>query len=95
MSAAPNPFPISLRSWPSSKNSEATSLSTLFPRINGERGGIQGLTEESLRQEILAEQEITKMDEEGTSEEEGEDEDIPDKLKEVMEAKAELLGLLE
>jgi mediator of RNA polymerase II transcription subunit 17 len=94
MSTTMNSFPVSLRSWPSSKNSDAASLSTLFQRINGERGGIQGLTEESLRQEIAAEAE-TKMDEDDTSENEDEDEEQPDKLRELMEAKGEMLGLLE
>jgi mediator of RNA polymerase II transcription subunit 17 len=95
MNTAANSFPISLRSWPSSKNPEATSLSTLFQRINAERGGIQGLTEESLRQEIAAEKDDTKMDEDGMSEDEAEDDEQPDKLKELMEAKGELMGHLE
>jgi hypothetical protein len=94
MSTIPNSFPISLRSWPSSKNSEATSLSTLFQRINAERGGIQGLTEESLRQEIVAEAD-TKMEEDDTSDDEDEDAEQPDKMRELMEAKGEMLGILE
>ena len=93
MSTLSNSFPISLRSWPSKKDTEATSLSTVFQRINGERGGIQGLTEESLREEIAAEAD-TKMNE-GDASEEDEEEEQPDRMRELMEAKAELLGYLE
>ncbi|CAG8978181.1 hypothetical protein HYALB_00013172 [Hymenoscyphus albidus] len=93
MGSIPNNFPISLRSWPSStKPAEGPDLKTLFGRINSERGGFRNLTEESLRQEI-AEEEANKPEEDEEEGSDKQDEDVePDRMKELMAAREELIA---
>lgn len=93
MSNVPAQFPLSLRPWPT-KDDGRSALPTLISRINAERGEFRNLTEEDLLEEIAkAEQLDTEADnEEGETEDEDE---APDRLKEVMDAKAEMLGQIE
>lgn len=93
MSNIPGQFPLSLRAWPT-KEGGGSALPTLISRINSERGEFRNLTEEDLRDEIAkAEVDTTADNEERESE--GEDEAAPDRVKEVMDAKAEMLAQIE
>jgi len=67
-------------------------ISSIIQRINTERGGFLGITEDSLLQEI-AEAEAGDDGDESTSSEEEEEE--PDKLKELMAAREEIKGQIE
>ena len=88
---------LSLRPWPKADNRAA--LPTLLQRINVERGNFRTITEDQLRVEIEKNVEAPKKtvedDDEGESEEEEEEEKKPDRVKEVLETKAELVLLLE
>jgi mediator of RNA polymerase II transcription subunit 17 len=91
MGSLPTDFPISLKARPSSKTT--TTLPSLIGRINIERGGFLNITEESLRQEIAeAELDNENGDENGTSDE---DEEEPDRVKELMTSREEILGQIE
>jgi hypothetical protein len=92
MGSIPNNFPVSLRTWPASSNSDRNDLSKLIERINIERGGFQNITEESLRQEI-AEAELDNGSENDSSDAEIEEE--PDRLKQLMTAREEIIGQIE
>lgn len=95
MGSIPNDFPISLKSWPPSSNNDANALPTIIQRINIERGGFRDISEESLRQEI-AEAEAAKDDgqeESSSDEEEGQEE--PDRMKELIAARSEMMANLE
>jgi len=83
-------FPISLRTWPSKDGNATDALPSLIQRINAERGGFRGLTEESLLQEI-AEAEAGK-EEDSSDEEQDEDDEKPDRL---QIAREEMLRQLE
>ena len=91
MDSMPSDFPISLQSWPSKNNDPATALPTFFSRIYAERGGLRNITEESLRQEVAEEEAAAAAgkDNGGSQDEEAEEE--PDRLKELMTARAEML----
>jgi mediator of RNA polymerase II transcription subunit 17 len=91
----PDQFPISLRAWPPQSNN-ATALSTLISRINAERGSFRNITEESLREEIRKEEAglSAATGGDGSEDEEAEDEE-PDRMKEVMTAREQMLGQLE
>ena len=91
MESIPNEFPISLQSWPSKEKDPNTALPTLIARINFERGGFRDLTEDGLRQEI-AEAEAG-IEEDAYSDEE--DEEKPDRLKELITAREEMIKQLE
>jgi mediator of RNA polymerase II transcription subunit 17 len=94
MSSIPGQFPISLRAWPS-KDDKAVPLSSLISRINSERGSFREVTEEGLAEELRKDEEgidISKDD--GESEVEDVDEE-PDRTKELMKARGEILGQLE
>ncbi|TVY54779.1 Mediator of RNA polymerase II transcription subunit, partial [Lachnellula suecica] len=97
MSSIPPDFPISLKSWPSSSSSDPSSLATLIQRINIERGGFRDISEESLRQEIAEEEAAaaTSAEEEDDSSEEEDGEDEPDRMKELMTARQEMMVQLE
>jgi hypothetical protein len=93
MGSIPGQFPISLRAWPS-KDDKAVPLSSLIERINNERGSFRDVTEEGLAEEL-------KKDESGPDnskdDDESEDEDVneePDRSKELMKARGEILGQL-
>ena len=85
----PADFPISLQSWPSKQNDPASALPTFFQRIYVERGGLRNVTEESLRQEIAEEEAAAEAKDNGATEEEVEEE--PDRMKELMTARADML----
>ncbi|KAG4411407.1 hypothetical protein IFR04_015465, partial [Cadophora malorum] len=89
MDTIPNDFPISLRSWPSANSHDA--LPSIIQRINLERGGFQNITEESLREEIAREA-LSNGD---NGESSSEDEEEPDKAKELNTAREELIGEIE
>jgi mediator of RNA polymerase II transcription subunit 17 len=92
MGSIPNNFPVSLKTWPSSNSSDRNDLSKIIERINIERGGFQNITEESLRQEI-AEAELDSGSENDSSDAESEEE--PDRLKQLMTARDEIIGQVE
>lgn len=94
MGSIPGQFPISLRAWPS-RDEKAVPLSSLISRINNERGSFREITEEDLAEEL-------KKDEAGLDsskdDDESEVEDVeeePDRSKELMKARGEILGQLE
>ncbi|KAH7390223.1 subunit 17 of mediator complex-domain-containing protein [Cadophora sp. MPI-SDFR-AT-0126] len=89
MDALPNEFPISLRPWPSANSNDA--LPSIIQRINFERGGFQNITEESLREEI-AREELNNGDNDESS---SEDEEEPDKAKELNSAREDFLKEIE
>ena len=93
MSSLPDDLPMSLRAWPT-KESNATALPTLISRINAERGQFRNITEEDLLEEIAKGESEAAADNEETSTED-ELEATPDRMKEVMDAKAEMLAQLE
>lgn len=94
MSGIPDNFPMSLRPWPT-KEANGSALPTLISRINAERGQFRNLTEEDLLDEIAKgeENEAAADNEEMSTEDETEA--APDRQKEVMDAKAEMLAQLE
>ncbi|RDL41560.1 uncharacterized protein BP5553_01539 [Venustampulla echinocandica] len=105
MASIPNEFPISLKPKPL-RPTEPT-LPTLIQRINFERGGFHNISEESLRQEIAeAGRTGSRGGEKGTTDEEEEDEEDddddgedgeeePDRMKELMKAREEILGQID
>ncbi|PQE28471.1 hypothetical protein CJF30_00008188 [Rutstroemia sp. NJR-2017a BBW] len=92
-----NGLPISLRPAPKPTNN-AIPLPLLISRINAERGSFRNLSEDSLRQEI-AEAEAGGNKEEDESSSDGEDEEEekeePDRMKELLTAREEILGQIE
>jgi len=91
MDSLPGDFAVSLKARPSSKTN--ANLPSLIERINLERGGFQNITEESLRQEIAeAELDNEDGDENGSSDDEEEE---PDRMKELMTSREEILGQIE
>jgi mediator of RNA polymerase II transcription subunit 17 len=90
MGSMPEDFPISLQSWPSKNNDPATALPTFFQRIYVERGGLRNITEQSLRQEIAHEEAAAAAGGNGAVEEE-QAEEKPDRMKELMTARADML----
>jgi mediator of RNA polymerase II transcription subunit 17 len=91
MGSIPDQFPISLRAWPS-KGEKTSQLSTLISRINAERGSFRAVSEETLQQEI-DKGDACAVDSSSSDEDDSEDE--PDKAKELMTAREEMLGQLE
>lgn len=98
MSSLPNGLPISLRPAPKSTNN-AIPLPLLISRINAERGSFRNLSEDSLRQEIAeAEAGGNKEEDESSSDGEDEEEDEkeePDRMKELLTARDEIIGQIE
>jgi mediator of RNA polymerase II transcription subunit 17 len=95
MEAIPSSFPISLRAWPSN-NDKSIALSTLITRINNERGSFRSVTEEDLEEEIKKDEAgLDTGKDDAESENEGSDEDEPDRLKEISTAREQILGELE
>ena len=66
-----------------------SALPTLIERIDQNRGGFRNITEESLQREI-AEEEAAAAAGENHAASDGEEEE-PDRLKALMEARAEML----
>lgn len=93
MSGIPDNFPMSLRPWPT-KESNGSALPTLISRINAERGQFRNLTEEDLLEEIAKGENEAEADNDEMSTED-EIQAAPDRQKEVMDAKAEMLAQLE
>jgi mediator of RNA polymerase II transcription subunit 17 len=91
MGSLPSDFAFSLKARPSSKIN--ANLPSLIERINIERGGFQTITEESLRKEIAEE----KLDNENEDELEtgDEEEEEPDRMKELVTSREEILGQIE
>lgn len=90
MGSLPQDFPISLQSWPPKNADPASALPTFFQRIYIERGGLRNVTEESLRQEIAEEEAAAAAGEDnGDVEEEAAEE--PDRMKELLTARADML----
>jgi mediator of RNA polymerase II transcription subunit 17, fungi type len=94
MSALPNQFPISLRSWPSNDGDLNKSLPLLIQRINSERGGFLDLDEDALREEIAKAAAGAETGEDGAASPE-EEEEKPDRMKELMTARDEMLAQIE
>jgi mediator of RNA polymerase II transcription subunit 17 len=96
MASIPNEFPLSLKSWPSTKAKDSSALADSIRRINIERGGFINISEDGLYQEIAEAKAGNEAEENGSSEEEEEDaEEEPDRLKELMNAKGEMLMQIE
>lgn len=94
MPALPPQFPVSLRSWPSADGDPNGTLPSLIQHINSERGGFLGLDEDKLREEITkVEAGDGAGEDEGASLEEGEDK--PDRMKELLTAREEMLSQIE
>ncbi|RDW66787.1 hypothetical protein BP5796_09536 [Coleophoma crateriformis] len=93
MGSIPDQFPISLRAWPSEENS-VNALPSLISRINFERGDFRNVSEESLREEIRQIEAGTgaNAEDDGSSDEE---EEQPDRLKELMTAREEMVMQIE
>ena len=89
LDSIPNEFPISLQSWPLKEKDPNSALPALIQRINIERGGFRDLSEDGLRQEIA---EAEAGEGEDSSDEE---EEKPDRLKELVAAREEMLQNLE
>lgn len=94
MGSIPGQFPISLRAWPS-RDDKAVPLASLISRINNERSSFREVTEEGLTEEL-------KKDEAGPDSSKDDDdsevedvEEEPDRSKELMKARGEILGQLE
>jgi len=94
MASIPNDFPASLKPWPSTTGKDSSALADTIRRINIERGGFINISEDGLSQEI-AEAEAGNEGEENGSSEEEEAEEEPDRLKELMNAKGEMLMQIE
>jgi mediator of RNA polymerase II transcription subunit 17 len=94
MASIPNEFPVSLKSWPSTKTKDSSALADSIRRINIERGGFINISEDGLYQEIAEAKAGNEAEENGSSEEE-EAEEEPDRLKELMNAKGEMLMQIE
>jgi len=94
MSSIPDQFPISLRAWPS-KDDKAVPLSSLISRINNERGSFREVTEEGLTEELKKDEAGTDSSKEDDESEVEDVEEEPDRLKELMKARGEILGQLE
>ncbi|OBT63771.1 hypothetical protein VE03_06927 [Pseudogymnoascus sp. 23342-1-I1] len=94
MSGIPDNFPMSLRPWPT-KEANGSALPTLISRINAERGQFRNLTEEDLLEEIAKGEENEAAADNDEMSTEDEIEAAPDRQKEVMDAKAEMLAQLE
>lgn len=90
MGPMPDDFPISLQSWPSKNDDPANALPTFFKRIYVERGGLRNLTEEGLRQEIADEEAAAAAGNDNGDVEEDQAEE-PDRMKELMTARADML----
>lgn len=94
MPALPTDFPVSLRSWPSADVDPHRTLPALIQHINSERGGFLDLDEDELREEIAkAEAGDGSGEDEGASL--GEGEEKPDRMKELMTAREEMLAQIE
>jgi mediator of RNA polymerase II transcription subunit 17 len=90
MGSLPQDFPISLQPWSSKNNDHARVLPAFFQRVYVERGGLRNVTEESLREEI-AEEEAAAAAGEGDGADEEAVEEEPDRAKELMTARADML----
>lgn len=94
MSAVPPDFELSLRAWP--KDDNGSALPTLIQRINTERGDFRNLTEEDLLAEIEKEEASgVKVAHEDDASSESEEEAEPDRSKEVMEQKQQMMEWLQ
>lgn len=93
MSSIPDHFPISLRAWPQ-KDEKAGALASLISRINIERGGFRNFTEDSLAEEISKEEDEKEEPSQPASDSEDEV-DEPDRFKELVMKREQMLGQLE
>ena len=94
MSAIPSDFELSLRAWP--KDDNRSALPALIQRINTERGDFRNLTEEDLLAETEKEEVSgVKLAHEDNETSESEDEGEPDRVKEVMDQKQQMMEWLQ
>ncbi|KAM0161846.1 hypothetical protein ACHAPC_001491 [Botrytis cinerea] len=94
MSTLPSNHPLSLRPAPNT-SSTSIPLPQLIARINAERGGFRNISEDSLRLEIAEAEAGGNEEENESSSEDGEAEEEPDRLKELLTARDEILGQIE
>lgn len=94
MASIPGQFPISLRAWPS-KDDKAVPLSSLISRINSERGSFREITEEDLTEELRKDEAGLDSSKDDNESEVEDVEEEPDRSKELMKARGEILGQLE
>lgn len=94
MSTLPSNHPLSLRPAPNTSNT-SIPLPQLIARINAERGGFRNISEDSLRLEIAEAEAGGNEEENESSSEDGEAEEEPDRLKELLTARDEILGQIE
>ncbi len=91
MSSIPPGFALSLRPWPKD-NIEGSQLSSLIQRIYAERGDFRNLTEEGLEAEIDRENASgAEVEEDDAASSDSEDEPEPDRAKEVLEQKQQMM----
>lgn len=82
---------LSLRAWPT-EDTNAESLSSLIARINEQRGGFRNITEQSLEEEIRAQEAGESTVDETSADPIGLDEtDLKSRREEVIEARDEIL----
>ena len=79
---------LSLRAWPT-KNTSTPPLATLIERIQTQKGSFRNVTEQSLEEEIAAQESGEGAEGESSESDEGEDE--KSKKEQLFEAKGELL----
>ena len=82
---------LSLRAWPT-KDANADSLPFLISRINEQRGGFRNITEQSLEEEVRAQDAGESKGDETSTKLVGQDEtDLKSRREEVIEARDEIL----
>jgi hypothetical protein len=94
MGSIPGQFPISLRAWPS-KDDNAVPLSSLISRINNERGSFREVTEEGLTEESKKDEAGLNLSKDDDESEAVDVEGEPERSKELIKARGEILGQLE
>jgi mediator of RNA polymerase II transcription subunit 17 len=82
--------PFSLRAWPA-KNNSAPPLATLVERINTQKGSFRNVTEQSLGEELAAQESGDKVDGESSGTDEGDEIEEKSKKEQLYEAKGELM----
>ena len=87
----PADFLISLQSWPSKESDHASIPPTFFQRIYAERGGLRNVTDEGLRREIAEEEAVAAAGGAVGTPREEEVEEEPDRMTELMTARADML----
>lgn len=82
---------LALRAWPT-KEATSESLPSLISRINEQRGGFRNITEQSLEEEIRAQDAgESTVDEASTKPIKHDKKDLKSRREEVIEARDEIL----